>query len=139
MATRAQDSTIQALVVEVLNEYYPEVRAAQDDPANKKLLDMLLHEGTVREQQCGDQKEAQPGAQAVTDSDRDVDAGNIIHTGTKRIRNRPEQFGNVKWSDGGATVGARTGSERCAYEGETLSSDDIGMHFSPGSRCEHDV
>ena len=52
--TRAQDPAFQAFAVEVLNEYHLEVRAAQDDRANKELLDMLLHERAAREQRRRD-------------------------------------------------------------------------------------
>jgi hypothetical protein len=48
LTTRAQDSEIRKLAVEMLNEYYVEVRAAQEDPANQELLRLLKRERASR-------------------------------------------------------------------------------------------
>jgi hypothetical protein len=50
-ATRAQDPEIRKLAVEMLNEYHMQVRAAQDDPANKELLKSLKRERQAQEKQ----------------------------------------------------------------------------------------
>ncbi|KAI4648529.1 uncharacterized protein J4E79_010151 [Alternaria viburni] len=138
LATRAQDPEIRALAVQVLNEYHLEVRAAQDDPENQDLLQMLLHERTVREQQRRDEKEAQSGAQAVADHNRDVDAENIIQPGTKRERKRPERFEDLKWSEGGARVGTMTEAEREAQEAMLAELDLDENDFPSSSRSGRD-
>jgi hypothetical protein len=109
LVTRTHDPEIRKLAVEMLNEYHVEVRAAQDDPANKELLELLKRERQAQEKQREAQDELRSGAKVVPEKGLNVDPEHIVDSKSKRLRKRPEEFGDIKWTDSGkrgATISA---------------------------------
>lgn len=122
LATRAHDPDIQALAVDMLNEYHKEVQAAQDDPDNLQLMQLLLEERAQKIKAREAREREAAGAKAVPEkASLDVlDANNIV-TAT-RARRKPERFEDVKWSDEGHRIGVLSEQER--LELEALIGDD---------------
>ena len=91
---------------------------------------MLLHERAAREQRRRDQEEAQLGAQVVAESNRHIDAGDIIQPATKRTGNLLAQYDGPQWSVGGVFLEAKTEFERCAHEDQVYSFERYGNALS---------
>lgn len=95
LATRAQDPEIRALTVKVLNEHHKEVRSAQDDPQNGKLMKQLLQEKLLMEKELNrEEEEATAGAKTVPETALVVDPSNIVDG--KRTRKESIRYQNIQ-------------------------------------------